>query len=277
MTARRTAQSVTLAFATLLLSACGSHESDAGPMRSEHRQAGAFDSVDMNGSARLRITVGPRESVSVAGPEALIKRTTTEVHGDTLRVRTHRKDWVWANGQPRITVTITVPHLASLRLEGGNDARLAGFKGGAARIEVTGAAHVTATGAVDELTVDMEGAGFADLSGLVANAATVTVDGVGRVVVHPKDTLNATMNGIGAILYAGSPREVNTHMNGLGTISQRRDDKSNDRPRQHPLPEPGEPGLQVEPQRKPPAVNPDELEPEYDDRPPASGSMTEVI
>jgi hypothetical protein len=49
----------------------------------------------------------------------------------------------------------------------------------------------------------------------------VTVDGVGSVIVNPRDSLDATMNGVGAILYIGTPSRVNTRMNGLGTIGQR--------------------------------------------------------
>ena len=67
----------------------------------------------------------------------------------------------------------------------------------------------------------MAGAGHGDFSRLVADQAKVIVEGVGSVIVHPKDTLDATMNGVGAILYTGSPREVNTRMNGLGTIARR--------------------------------------------------------
>ena len=39
----------------------------------------------------------------------------------------------------------------------------------------------------------------------IADEAKVTVDGVGSVYVHPKDTLDATMNGVGAILYTRQP------------------------------------------------------------------------
>ena len=67
----------------------------------------------------------------------------------------------------------------------------------------------------------MAGAGHGDFSRLVADQAKVVVEGVGSVIVHPKDTLDATMNGVGAILYTGSPREVNTRMNGLGTIARK--------------------------------------------------------
>ena len=73
----------------------------------------------------------------------------------------------------------------------------------------------------------MAGAGHGDFSRLVADETKVVVEGVGSVIVHPKDTLDATMNGVGAILYTGNPREVNTRMNGLGTIA-RRDAKDDD-------------------------------------------------
>ncbi len=74
----------------------------------------------------------------------------------------------------------------------------------------------------------MAGAGHGDFSRLVADEAKVIVEGVGSVIVHPKDTLDATMNGVGAILYTGNPREVNTRMNGLGTIARRdaKDDRT---------------------------------------------------
>jgi hypothetical protein len=207
-----------------LLAGCdGRHrgQSDAGPVRAETREVGAFDSVDMTGAARLEITIGPKESLVVEARDAALKRLETEVHGNTLRVRTKRaRDWVWGGDRPRLTVRITLPKLDSLEVSGGNDVHLMGFAGGKSRIKVEGATNLHAGGQLDELTISMAGAGHADLSDLVANNAYVTVAGVGSVFVHPRDSLEATMNGVGAILYTGSPREVNTHMNGLGTIGR---------------------------------------------------------
>jgi hypothetical protein len=92
----------------------------------------------------------------------------------------------------------------------------------------------------------MAGAGHGDFSRLVADEAKVIVEGVGSVIVHPRQTLDATMNGVGAILYTGNPREVNTRMNGLGTIA-RRDSKDSD----------------VE-EREDTPVDPEDLQPEYE-------------
>jgi hypothetical protein len=215
---------VAMVAAVLALSACGDsgHEDDRkGVLRTEPRELGAFDSISMQGAARLDITVGSAQSVVVEGRERSVGRVTTEVRDGTLYIETRRKDWFVTSGSQRLTLRISVPKLAALRLEGGNDVRLTGFDGGSSSINATGAAHIEAVGRLDKLNVHMAGAGHADLSKLSANDASVTVDGVGSVIVNPQDSLDATMNGVGAILYTGTPRRVNTRMNGLGTIGQR--------------------------------------------------------
>ena len=243
----------------MLLGGCDHEHGPVGPVRSETREVGSFDSIDVEGNTHLEIAVGEPESVVIEGRELFVKRIRTEVHGDTLHIKSSRKDWGWTNGDSRVTLRISVPHLESLELQGGNEVRITGFKGGDTKIEIQGAADIRAAGQIDELTVSMSGAGNADLSKLIATDARVRVSGVGSIFVHPKDTLDATMNGVGAIFYSGSPRKVNTHMNGLGTISQRDkkdddDDWREDRKDAH--------GKQP-----PPRVDPDSLQPERDDKP----------
>ena len=285
---------VRVAAACLLLSlaACRHEDFDPGEIRSQTRVVDAFDAIDMDGSARLEITVGQPLALSLSGPEPALARAHVEVDSHTLRIKTRYQDMGWTRSQARITFKIAVPELAALRLQGGNDVTLTGFKGGTWRLDVDGAARVRASGELDRLTVDMEGAGLADLGELVARDTQVTVDGIGRVVVHPQDSLNATMNGIGAILYVGHPREVNTHMNGVGTISQRdhndgerelrREQRKQEKERRRQEREAQE--WQPERPAAPPPIDPETLQPEYDDRPGAQTAparqpvpMTEVI
>lgn len=262
MSIHRTAKPVLMLIATLVLSACG-EGSDLGSVRTETRSVGSFDSISMVGTARLEIAVGDRESLSIEGKEKVISRVSTEVDGNTLYIKSKHRDWIAAGSSPRIKVRITVPRLVSLKLEGGNDVKLTGFDGGASAIRVEGAAHIKANGRLDELTVFMAGAGYADLSNLVADTTKVTVTGVGRVFVHPADTLDATMNGIGAILYTGSPREVNTHMNGLGTIGRKEGKHSFHW------------GGDQDTVEKKKSIDPDSLQPEYDEQTPPD-ETTEV-
>jgi hypothetical protein len=243
-----------------LLSSCdhGDDRRSRGPSRTETRNLGSFDSVDMRGAARLEITVGQPESLVLEGRASSIERVETEVRHDTLFIESKPRDWFMSSNRRRITVRISVPRLESLQVEGGNDVRLTGFNGGESSIRASGAAHISAEGRLDALTVRMAGAGHGDFSRLVADRAKVVVEGVGSVTVHPKDTLDATMNGVGAILYTGSPREVNTRMNGLGTIARKdaEDVESEDED----------------------AVDPQDLQPEYEEpKKKAASDSTEVI
>nr|WP_298716442.1 DUF2807 domain-containing protein [uncultured Steroidobacter sp.] len=232
-----------LATIALLLSGCGSHDGgDAGPTVSERRDLGSFDSINLEGAARLEIKIGEPLSVVVSGNQAAVGRVETNVSGDTLHIKNKARDWVIHN-RSRLTVQITLPKLDSLELEGGNDVSVAGLHGGDTTIEATGAANIHAHGELDGLTVRLAGAGHADLSKLAVVDAKVTVDGVGSVIVNPRESLDATMNGVGAIFYTGSPHRVNTRMNGLGTIARQ---DSGEQSSSQPEPEtkaPSAPGL----------------------------------
>ena len=243
-----------LAAAALLLGGCsdrGDNWADQGPLVSERRELNGFDSIRVEGATKLEITIGEPVSVLVKGHESAVQRVETNVHRGTLNIKGKARDWIVRNNNSRLTVQITLPKLESLQVEGGNDVSVVGFKGGDTRIKAAGAANLKADGQLDQLTVRMSGAGNADLSKLLVADATVTVDGVGNVVVNPIESLDATMNGVGAIFYTGTPRRVNTRMNGLGTIAQR--GSGSEKPSAEPEPQEGAP------------VDPDSLELERED------------
>ena len=247
-----------LTAAALLLSGCGDRSDswgDKGPLVSEHREVESFDSITMEGAAKLEITIGEPVSVQISGHEKAVRRMETDVRGNTLHIKGRARDWVIRDNNSRLTIQITLPRLESLELEGGNDVRLAGLRGGDTTIKAAGAANINGDGQLDQLTVRMTGAGHADFSKLAAVDATVTVDGVGSVIINARESLDATMNGVGAIFYTGTPTKVNTRMNGLGTIAQRDGNESSD--------EGSDAGPQVEPGPGP--ADPDSLQLERED------------
>lgn len=240
-----------------LLGGCGDQSNewtDKGPVVSERREVASFDSIDMDGAAKLEIAIGEPASVQIHGREGVVSRLETEVRGDTLHIKTRKRDWVIGNSSSRLTVNITVPRLESLELQGGNDVSVTGLHGGDTQIKAAGAANIVADGKLEKLKVRMTGAGHADLSKLAVLDASVTVDGVGSVIVNARDSLDATMNGVGAIFYSGTPQRVNTRMNGLGTIAQQdSNDDADAQPKSQPKSQPEAP------------VDPDSLDLERED------------
>jgi hypothetical protein len=213
-------------FSALVLSACGREETS--PLATETRELTGFSAIELEGAASVDVTVGAEHKVEIEAPQRIMERIETAVEGDKLVIRTRLKDWISTTGSSRVALRISVPELASLRVDGGNDVHLHGFSGGASTIRADGAAQIRATGALDSLRVYFAGAGDGDFRELVAADAQVRVDGVGNVVVHATQSLDATMNGVGSIRYTGNPSSVSTHMNGLGRIARfeerRRDD-----------------------------------------------------
>ncbi len=237
-----------LTVAALLLGGCGDRSDrwrDPGPAVTERREVESFDSIDMEGAAKLEITIGEPVSVQISGSEKAVGRMETHVSGNTLHIKGRARDWVISDNNSRLTVQITLPRLESLELEGGNDVRLTGLRGGDTTIKAAGAANINGDGQLDQLTVRLTGAGHADLSRLAVVDATVTVDGVGSVIVNAHESLDATMNGVGAIFYTGTPHKVNTRMNGLGTIAQR--DGNEDSSAESPEAEPKQDSQPVDP------------------------------
>lgn len=238
-----------MSFVAVLLAISGCNpEQDFGPVRAEQRAVGSFESIEMQGDARLEIRVGAVTSVEVEGVDELLQNTKTVVENRTLVIdnRSHQRKWM-KRVRP-VHVRITLPQLVTMKINGGNDVRLRGFEGGESTFDIEGAAHVDARGRLDRLTINMQGAGFADFEDLVAGRATVTVQGVGSAYVHATDSLTATMNGVGTILYSGNPREVKTSMNGLGKVGRRGEREREQRDRK----------------REP--IDPDSLQPEYEEQ-----------
>jgi hypothetical protein len=65
----------------------------------------------------------------------------------------------------------------------------------------------------------INGAGTIHAERLTADSATVSIPGSGTVMVHAKDTLQATILGAGSIQYAGDPKVTKT-IRGAGSVKK---------------------------------------------------------
>ncbi|HEU4655059.1 MAG TPA: head GIN domain-containing protein [Steroidobacteraceae bacterium] len=245
-----------LLIALCALSACKGREEAVE--QSETRSLKAFDAIDLKGGAELALEVGRTQSVKVRATHDTLSHLRTEVRDGTLIVRRDSDDWSFGRSRG-LNLTISVPKLTSVKLEGGNHVVVNGLDGGDIAFEVRGATSIEASGKVESLRIHMQGAGEANFSKLIAENVDVTVEGVGKVSVNAQQKLAATMNGLGAIRYAGHPADVSTRLNGFGSISQT--DEENASP----------------PAAKEPPPNPADLQPEYDEKKTSDENSTEVI
>jgi hypothetical protein len=210
-----------LLFGVCALSAC--KDRDEGAEQTDTRPLSGFSAVDLEGGGELDIQVGKAESVTLRASREALAHLRTEVKDQTLTVRRDSNDWSFGHSRS-VNLTITVPSLTALRVEGGNHVTVRGLDGGSTQFDLRGATSIHASGTLDRLKVHMQGAGEADFGKVIAQTVDVKVEGVGKVTVHAQQKLAATMNGLGAIRYIGHPADVTTHLNGFGSISQSDDD-----------------------------------------------------
>jgi len=180
-----------------------------------------FQAIDFRGAAELDITVGAPTAFSVKGSESAVKDLETSVRDGTLYLRSERVGWSLFGDQRKLKITISSPQLTTFESSGAGDVRIAGFAGGEHRVRIAGAHNLKASGALDKLTIQLEGAGNVDYSQVVAQSVKVTVNGAGNVEVQPVASLDAQVNGVGAVQYVGEPQKVESAIHGLGAIKRK--------------------------------------------------------
>ena len=84
--------------------------------------------------------------------------------------------------------------------------------------QMNGAGSLEVIGLCKQTKLSVKGVGSAQASNLVSEDTFVTLSGVGYAEVFANNKLEAKLNGIGSIKYAGNPTHKNFELNGIGSI-----------------------------------------------------------
>jgi hypothetical protein len=190
---------------------------------------------------------GPVEAIDVdAAPRTVVEATVSNGRL-TIHARDRRRWWhrlfghrtaegaaitVHLRTLERLALTgnvnLSAPRLAakSLRIgaSGGATLSIDDLQATTLRVEGSGALKADVAGQVDNEHVSISGAGTYRAERLRATEATVSVSGVGNVVVNVERKLRANISGAGLIEYVGEPQVVES-VSGIGRV-RRRDQSS---------------------------------------------------
>jgi len=197
---------------------------DEGPAQRRLRR---FDSVTLRGNGTLDIKVGEDPSVRLEGDDDVVRKTKTEVHGDTL-VISRKWSWFSHDSNAPLIVHVTMRSLDRLTVHGASNVMIAGVTAGASRITINGTGHVTASGRLNSVSLTINGTGDADLKAMPVDRATIVVNGAGSVSLDVRDSLSATVNGAGDVIYDGDPPHVSSSVHGVGSIRRSGSGESTD-------------------------------------------------
>jgi hypothetical protein len=201
------------ALAVVALAGCSVH--DDGRRTSQTRDVAAFTRIENRDSADLDVHVGEPQHVEVRAGRRVIRDVHTAVHNGALEV-TFDHGGLWPSD---VVVDVSVPRLTEIDSSGSGDVQADGISGDAFAVRSDGSADVSLQGAVRSLTLDTDGSGDADLAGLTAREARVSLGGSGDADVRADRRLDVSVDGSGGVRYHGHPA-LTQRVDGSGDVTR---------------------------------------------------------
>jgi hypothetical protein len=200
---------------------------------------GAFDAVEIGGSADVRLQQGGNDEVFVEGPEEVQKNVELRVRDGVLRIESSGGWKFWNSRRARFVVTLrqitrlTISGAGELHapgplklgrlavnISGAGLARLDQLQAEQLAFSASGSGDAELAGSVAELGISISGRSNVRAENLAARRARVSIAGIGDVKLWASDELSISVSGVGRVEYWGTP-QVRRSSSGLATIVDR--------------------------------------------------------
>jgi len=226
-----------------------------GDVEAVEREAKGFASIEVSGSAVVRVRKAPSTRVVVTTDSNLQSAFDVSVRGSTLRLGW--KPGTMIRRVTRIEVDVYLPDLEGLSLSGSCELEtMDGFSGDALSIAQSGSGSIEASrlsyrsvdvglsgsgdtslsGSMDAIAVrssgsgkvrldgegdgaslEMSGSSVVDAEGFACDDVRIVISGSGKASVNVRKTLDVTASGSGTVRYRGDAR-VSAKTSGSGTV-----------------------------------------------------------
>lgn len=238
-----------LIFATLLLSAgisgClydspRSHNSSDVEQVSFKRQTNDFSSVKLSGNYLVRLENSDISSVEINADEQLSELILVDVKNGVLTVKT--LDEKLFGNRSRAELIIRAPEIRLIEIEESASIvseqpfrfdKLRVESAGALKMdielignhfsgEMAGATDLDLRGQVDQVKLNLPGAGKVSAFELRTKELDLTLSGAGKAEVFATQRLNVDVSGACSVTYKGNPEKVYTNVSGIGRVREAR-------------------------------------------------------
>lgn len=162
--------------------------------------------VDLPADVRFVQSAGPGKVVITGAPRTV---ETFRADGGVLR------DERWHTGKS-LQIVVYAPKITRFAVKGGDHLTIEGFDNPELHIEATGRAEITAAGRATRLKLQLQGSGWADLSGLATDGAEVSVSGARHALIAPASW--ATLSGNGTVVLLTNPPKLETNFGDSGRV-----------------------------------------------------------
>lgn len=211
--------------------------SGKGPVVEQTLDLSSFEKVSLGVSAKLYISQGSTQSVTIKGQQNIIDNLITKVEDDTWRIRFDKP----VRRSNELEIYVTVPKLSSARVSGSGDIYGEGvfdqsstfYTGisGSGNLKlavqaqevvskVSGSGNIALGGNAAAYEVQISGSGNVRSEELQAAHCNVRISGSGNARVDVADALEVRISGSGGVSYKGRPK-ISSRISGSGNLKAR--------------------------------------------------------
>jgi hypothetical protein len=215
----------------LLAAACSAGAQDGGgdnrrAQTSRNFEVGAFQTVALEGSHDVVVTVGGAPSVRAEGDSDAIERLDIRVENGALTIGSRRNTGWFSSNRGRVTVHVTAPALNGASVGGSGDMRIDRVQAAAfdasiagsgdmeigalrarrANFSIAGSGGIRASGSADDAEISIAGSGSVSAEAFEAKRADVSVVGSGDVSIRATEAVDGSIMGSGDVTVHGAAR-----------------------------------------------------------------------
>ncbi|MDQ1154326.1 GIN domain-containing protein [Brevundimonas sp. SORGH_AS_0993] len=200
---------------------------DLGPLTTRTLAWTGGETLTVDSSVDVEYVQGDANSVVVTGPKALADRVRIEDGHIRLGEGDERVVFGWDSGnfsarteRDELKVVVTAPNVTRFVANGSGDLTIRSYDQPSLALDIAGSSDVSASGRADRLSLDIAGAGDADLASLTLKDAKIDIAGSGEATVAATGTVDVDINGSGDINLALRPAKLNSSISGSGEVHQ---------------------------------------------------------
>ena len=188
-----------------------------GNLASEMRKLSNFKAIEITiGYDKILVNCGQEPSIHISGDENILPLIKTRISKGILTIESDSTFETKADSE----IIINVKSLKEFTFDGVGETVIQNVNSEKFTCNINGVGSCDLNGKVKSFNVSVNGVGSVNARQLIADDVVANLNGVGSVKLYSKNSLNASVNGIGGLTYFGNPTELILNDSGIGGITK---------------------------------------------------------
>ena len=188
-----------------------------GNLSSEMRELSKFKAIEIAiGYDKIIVNCGEEPSLHISGDENILPLITTRISKGILRIESDSTFETKADSE----IIINIKSIKDFTFDGVGKTVIHNLNEDKFNCNINGVGSCDLNGKVKSFNISVNGVGSVNARQLIADDVVASLNGVGSVKLYAKNSLNASVNGIGGLTYFGNPTELILNDSGIGGITK---------------------------------------------------------